>query len=99
MMRIICGVLSHMGREAFGCNPKYNHWDLQNFAKATGYPKRSDQFNILNIFLAESAKKPHPTTGTQNLDLQDALMAAGGAKIFEGRITGTAGKPAGLARL
>jgi len=26
-------------------------------------------------------------------------MAAGGAKIFEGRIIGTARKPAGLARL
>ena len=97
-MRIMCGVLGHMGREAFGCNPKYNHWDLQNFAKLRD-PKRSDQFNIPNIFLAESAKKPHPTTVTQNLDLQDALMAAGGAKIFEDRITGTARKRAGLARL
>jgi len=64
-------------------------------------------------------KKPHPTTVTQNLDLQDldlqdldlqdldlqdldlqdALMAADGAKIFEDRITGTARKRAGLARL
>ena len=53
---------------------------------------------IPNIILAESAKKPHPTTVTQNLDLQDALMAADGAKILDDRITGTARKRAGLAR-
>jgi hypothetical protein len=97
-MRIMCGVLGHMGREAFGCNPKYNHWDLQNFL-SYGYAKRADQFNIPNIILAESAKKTHPTTVTQNLDLQDALMAADGAKILDDRITGTARKRAGLARL
>jgi hypothetical protein len=55
-MRIMCGVLGHMGREAFGCNPKYNHWDLQNFL-SYGYAKRADQFNIPNIKFSRRVQK------------------------------------------